>query len=91
MMIEVLAILVVAAAIVWVMTVVFLTAPDHSHFDEPQHDLHRSRAEVSAENDEVLRLINAMQDQLHGGSRRKQSNSASKSLRLTPMALLPSG
>jgi len=72
MMIEVLAILVVAAAIVWVMTVAFLTAPDHSHFDEPQHGLHRSRTEVSAENAEVLRLINAMQDQLHGGSRRKR-------------------
>lgn len=72
MMIEVLAILLVVVAIAWVITVAFLTAPDHSHFDEPQHDLHRIRAEVSAENDEVLRLIGAMQDQLRGGSRRKR-------------------
>lgn len=71
-MIEVLAIILVSAAIVWVVTVAFLTAPDHSHFDEPQHGLHRKSAEVSSENDEVMQLINAMQDQLRGGSRRKR-------------------
>ena len=71
-MIEALAILLAVAAVVWVIAVVFLTAPDHSHFDEPQHDLHRDPSGVSAENDEVIRLINVMQEQLRGGSRRKR-------------------
>jgi acetyl esterase/lipase len=71
-MIEVFAILLAVAAVVWVIVVVFLTAPDHSHFDEPRHGLHRNRAELSAQNDEVLRLINAMQELLRGGSRRKR-------------------
>jgi acetyl esterase/lipase len=70
MLIEVLAIVLVVAAIVWVITVVFLIGPDHSQYDEPQHGLHRNRADVSAENREVLRLIGVMQDQLRGESRR---------------------
>ena len=72
MLIEVLAIVLVVAAIIWVITVVFLIAPDHSQYDEPQHGLHRNRADVSVENREVLRLIGVMQDQLRGESRRKR-------------------
>ena len=73
-MIEVLAVLVVVAAIIWVITVAFLIATDQSQFDQPQHDLHRSAAEPSVENREVLRLISVMQDQLSGESRLKRIN-----------------
>ena len=71
-MIEVLAILLVVAAIIWVIAVAFLISPDHLQFDQPRHDLHRNRAEVSVENREVLRLIAIMQSKLRGESRRKR-------------------
>lgn len=72
MIIEVIAILVSVTAVIWVITAVFLSAPDHSGFDEPRHDLHFDRSSVSAENAEVLRLIKAMDDQLRGVSKAKR-------------------
>lgn len=61
-------VLVAVVALVWLMSFLFLTAPDHSNFDEPRHELHRDRSTVSAENEEVLRLIDEMQDDLRGKS-----------------------
>ena len=72
MIIEVLAVLLAIAAIMWLIIVVFLTAPDYSHFDEPQHATHRDRDEVSAENSEVVRLIDAMHDELRAEPRYKR-------------------
>ena len=57
-----------AAAAVWLISVLFLTAPDHSDFDDPQHELHRDPSGVSAENREVLQLVEAMQDTVRGVS-----------------------
>lgn len=71
-MIGFLAVLIVVAVIAWIITVTILAAPDHSQFDQPRPALHRDRAEVSAENGEVIRLINAMQAQLGGESKRKR-------------------
>lgn len=65
---ETIAVLVVLVALVWVFSLLFLVAPDHSNFDEPRHELHRDRSTVSAENEEVLQLIDAMQDDLRGRS-----------------------
>jgi len=49
-----------------------LTAPDYSHFDRPRPELHRQPATVSAENAEVLALIEEMQAQLREESRLKR-------------------
>ena len=49
-----------------------LTAPDYSHFDHPQPELHRDPATVSAENKEVLALVEKMQAQLREESRLKR-------------------
>lgn len=59
-------------AAVWVVAVFFLSAPDHSQFDQPQPELHRGRSTVSAEIREVVRLIGAMQHELRGVSRHKR-------------------
>ncbi len=72
MIIEILAMLLAIAVIIWLIIVVFLTAPDYSQFDEPQHQLHRNPSGVSAENKEVRRLIRAMQDQLRAESKYKR-------------------
>ncbi len=69
---EVIAVLIAVAAVVWLIAVLFLTAPDHSKFDEPQPGLHRDRSTVSAENSEVLRLIDLMQEELRGLSMLKR-------------------
>jgi acetyl esterase/lipase len=68
MVMETIALVLAVVAAVWLISVLFLTAPDHSNFDEPQHGLHRDRSTVSAENKEVLRLIDLMQDELRGKS-----------------------
>ncbi len=60
------------AAAAWVIAALFLSAPDHSQFDQPQHDLHRDPSTVSGEIREVVRLIDAMQYELRGVSRRKR-------------------
>ena len=72
MIIETVAILVAVTAVIWVITAVFLSAPDHSGFDEPQHDLFFDPSNVSADNAKVLRLVNEMQDQLRGVSKAKR-------------------
>ena len=64
MIIEIIAVLVAVTAVIWVIAAVFLSAPDHSSFDEPPHDLHFDRSSVSAENADVLRLVKEMQNQL---------------------------
>jgi acetyl esterase/lipase len=68
MFMETIGVIIAAVALIWVISVLFLTAPDHSVFDEPQHDLHRDPSGVSAENKEVLRLIGEMQDAVRGAS-----------------------
>ena len=72
MIIEIIAIVVAVTAVIWVITAVFLSAPDHSNFDEPRHDLHIDRSSVGAENSEVLRLVNEMQNQLRGVSKARR-------------------
>ena len=72
MIIEVIAVLLAIAAIIWLIIAVFLTAPDYSQFDQPQHEPYRNPSEVSAENKEVRRLIGAMQDQLRAESKYKR-------------------
>lgn len=72
MIVEVLAFAAAIGAAVWLITVVFLTAPDHSRFDEPRHELHRSRSSVTAENQQVLQLIADMQNELRGESKVKR-------------------
>ena len=64
MIIEILVVLAVLAVIAWITIRVFLAAPDQSRFDEPQHEPHRDREDVSAENSEAKRLIEAMHDKL---------------------------
>ena len=64
MIIEILVALAVIAVIAWITIRVFLAAPDQSRFDEPQHEPHRDREDVSAENSEAKRLIEAMHDKL---------------------------
>ncbi len=66
MIIEILAALAAVAVIAWILIRVFLVAPDHSRFDEPQHEPHHDRGEVSAEIREAVRLIDEMQDKLRG-------------------------
>ena len=72
MIIEIIAVLVAVTAVIWVIAAVFLSAPDHSSFDEPPHDLHFDRSSVSAENADVLRLVKEMQNQLRGVSKAKR-------------------
>ena len=72
MIIEIIAAVVAITAVIWVLTAVFLSAPDHSAFDEPRHDLHIDRSSVSEENAEVRRLVNEMQNQLRGVPKPKQ-------------------
>ncbi len=72
MIVEIVAILIAIAAVVWVITAVFLSAPDYSHFAEPQYELFRDQSGVSAEHDAVLRLIDDMQNQLRGTSKRQR-------------------
>ena len=64
MILQIFLILTVLAVIAWVMIRVFLVAPDYSRFDEPQHDLHHDLENVSAENSDAMRFIDAMQDKL---------------------------
>lgn len=72
MIIEIIAGIIAVAAVIWVIAAVFLSAPDHSRFDEPRHDLHIDRSSVSPQNAEVLRLIGEMQNQLRGVSKTKR-------------------
>ena len=69
---ETIAIVIAAVAVVWVISVRFLTAADHEVFDKPRHELYRDQSEVSAENSEVLRLIDLMQEELRGKSALKR-------------------
>lgn len=66
---ELVIILVAGLALAWAVLLLFMSAPDHSRYDQPQHRLHRDPASVSAENNEVLRLINLLQQELRGTSR----------------------
>ena len=66
MILEIFLTLAAVAVIAWMLIRVFLVAPDHSRFDEPQHELHHDRDEVSAEIREAVRLIDVMQDKLRG-------------------------
>jgi acetyl esterase/lipase len=68
MILETIAALIAVAALVWVISLLFLTAPGHSNFDTPHHELHRDPSGVSGENSEVLRLIGVMQDKVRGVS-----------------------
>jgi len=72
LLIAVLAVLIAIAALTWLVAAVLLAAPDHSRFDEPRHEIHRSQSAVSAENGEVLRLIKEMQNELRGESKRNR-------------------
>ena len=72
MILEIFVTLAAVAVIAWILIRVFLAAPDHSRFDEPQHELHRDREAVSAENREAVRLIGAMQDKLRAEPRHKR-------------------
>ncbi len=69
MIVEIAAVLIVIAAAVWVLAALFLSAPDHSQFDEPQHELHRDRSTVSGEIEEVWRLIDMMNKEVGQVSR----------------------
>lgn len=60
------AVIFVVIALVWAISLLFLSGPDHSDFDEPRHELHRDRSTVSAENSEVQRLIGLMNDEVRG-------------------------
>ena len=64
MILQLFLILTVLAVIAWVIIRVFLVAPDYSRFDEPQHEPHHDLEDVSAENSEAMRLLDAMQDKL---------------------------
>ena len=64
MILQIFLILTVLAVIAWVIIRVFLVAPDYSRVDEPQHDLHHDLENVSAENSDAMRFIDAMQDKL---------------------------
>jgi len=72
MVMETIAVVIAVVAVVWLISVLVLTAPDLSNFDEPQPELHRDRSAVSAENSEVLRLIDLLQDELRGKSALKR-------------------
>ena len=72
MIIEIVAMVLASAATIWLLTMVFLTAPDYSQFDEPQHESQRHPSRVSAENKEVRRLIEEMHDQLRAESKRQR-------------------
>ncbi len=72
MIVEIIAVLIVVAALIWVSAALFLSTPDHSYFDEPRHALHRDPAGISAENNEVKRLINVFQKEVAGESRLKR-------------------
>lgn len=72
MIVDVIAVLIVIAAAVWVIAAFGLSAPDHSHFDEPRHALHRDPSTVSAEISEVHGLIGMMNKALRGTSRRER-------------------
>jgi hypothetical protein len=65
---ETFAVIVAVVALVWVISILFLAAPDQSAFDEPRHELHRDPSSVSAENNEVLRLVAAMHNAVRGAS-----------------------
>ena len=71
-MLDVFVILIAVAALGWAILQLFMSAPDHSRFDQPRHRLHRDPSTVSAENAEVIRLINSMQIELRGVSKRKR-------------------
>jgi acetyl esterase/lipase len=70
--VETIAALILIAALIWVIAVFLLSTPDHSHFDQPQHDLHRDPSGVSAEINEVQRLIKVFQKEVSGESRLKR-------------------
>lgn len=59
-------------ALAWVTALLFWSAPDHSKFDEPRHDLFREPESVSAENSDVRRLIRSFQEELRGVSMRQR-------------------
>jgi monoterpene epsilon-lactone hydrolase len=61
-------VLVAVVTVIWVIAVLFLVAPDHSIFDDPQPELHRDPSGVSVENSEVLRLVGMLQDAVRGVS-----------------------
>ena len=64
MILQIFLILTALAVIAWLVIRVFFAPPDYSRFDEPQHELHRDREDVSAENSEAMRLLDAMQERL---------------------------
>ena len=64
---------VLAVAIVWIATRIFLRAPDHSRFDEPVVPSVGSRGEASQEIGEVHRRLDDMANELQNVPRREQT------------------
>ena len=69
MILEIIAVLIVVVAAVWLIAAIFLSAPDHSQFDEPRHELHRDPSTVSPAIEEAVRLIATMGEEVRGASR----------------------
>lgn len=72
MIVDVLIIVIAVVALGWAILLLFMSAPDHSRFDEPRYRLHRDPSKVSVENAEVIRLINSMQIELRGVPKRQR-------------------
>lgn len=69
MIVQTIAIVIVVIAAVWVVAALYLSAPDHSEFDKPRHELYRDRSTVSSEIEEVWRLIGQMNKEVGRVSR----------------------